>query len=75
MNFLQKSFLHLQKEISAGGFDHVPPAGCPPSACPSACVPAHAERTGKAVTNKSDDMWTVSPVTGNGLILFSELRL
>ncbi len=75
MIFGEKSFLHLQKEISAGGVDHVPPAGCLPSACPSACVPAHAERTGKAVTKKLNDMGPVRPMTVNSLISFSELSL
>ncbi len=69
MNFLQKSFLHLQKEISVGGFDHVPPAGCLPSACPSACVPAHAERTGKAWTHEIKWTGCAGPLMGNHPVL------
>lgn len=73
MNFLQKPFLLLEKEINAGGVDYVPPMVCLLPACASAIVPAYVERTGKAVTNKLDDMGTVRPVAVDGPILFLEL--
>ena len=63
-NVIQKN------EFNAGGMVYVPPAGCLPPACASAHVPAYVERTGRTVTKKMNDMWTVSPVTGNSLILF-----
>ena len=75
MSFTQNINVNQRNEFNAGGIVYVPPTDCLPPDCASAHVPAYVERTGKAVTNKSDDMWTVSPVTGNGLILFSELRL
>ncbi len=75
MNFLQKPFLHLEKEISVGGVDHVPPAECPRPARASANTPAHVEPTGKAVTKKMDGMWIVRPVAVNGPILSSELTV
>jgi peroxiredoxin len=75
MNLPQNMNVPQRNEFNAGGMVHVPPTCCLPPVCASAHVPAYVELTGKAVTNKSDDMWTVSPVTGNGLILFSELRL
>jgi len=75
MNFTQNINVNPRNEFNVGGTDNVPPTGCLPPARASAHVPAYVERTGKAVTNKSDDMWTVSPVTGNGLVSFSELRL
>jgi hypothetical protein len=75
MNFTQNINVNQRNEFNAGGIVYVPPAGCLPPVCASAHVPAYVDRTGKAVTNKSVDMWTVSPVTGNGLISFSELSL
>ena len=75
MNFTQNINLNQRNELNAGGIVHVPPADCLPPARASAHVPAYVERTGGTGTNKSDDMWTVGLVTGNGLISFSELRL
>ncbi|CAG0965299.1 hypothetical protein ANAEL_00867 [Anaerolineales bacterium] len=75
MSFPQKQIKGMKKEINAGGTDNVPPTLCPPPAHISACVPAYAERTGKAVTKKLNDMGPVRPMTVNGLISFSELRL
>ena len=75
MNFTQNINVNKRNEFNAGGFVYVPPTGCLPPACASAHVPAYVERTGKAVTKKLNDMGTVSPVIGNSLILFSELRL
>lgn len=73
MNFTQNINVNQRNEFKAGGMVYVPPTDCLPPACASAHAPAYVERTGKIVTNKSDDMWTVSPVTGNSLILFLEL--
>jgi len=73
MKFAQNIIVIQKNEFNAGGIDHVPPTGCLPPACASANVPAHVDRTGKAVTNKLDGMGTVRPVTLNGLILFLEL--
>ena len=75
MNFPQNINVNQRNEFNAGGIVYVPPALCLPPACASAHVPAYVERTGRAVTKKLNDMGTVSPVTGNSLILFSELRL
>jgi hypothetical protein len=73
MNFFQKPFLLLKKEINAGGIVHVPPTGCLLSTYASACVTAHVERTGATVTKKLNDMGTVQPVTFNNSIWVLEL--
>ena len=75
MNFTQNINVNQRNEFNVGGTDNVPPTDCLPPACASAHVPAYVERTRRAVTKKMNDMWTVSPVTGNSLILFSELWL
>lgn len=75
MNFLRKPFLHLEREISAGGSDYVPPTHCPRPAHASANTPAHVEATEGPVTKKMDGMWTVRPVPANGPILSSELTV
>lgn len=57
MNFPKKLFLLLKK----GGIGHMPPTVC--------LLFAYVTHTGKVVTHKSADMWTME----NGLILLSEL--
>ena len=73
MKFRQKSVFILEKEIHAGGSDHLPPTDCPRPARASAYTPAHVERTGRPATKKIDDMRTVRPVQAIGPILSSEL--
>ena len=75
MNLPQNMNVPQGNEFNAGGMVYVLPALCLHPACASAHVPAYVERTRRAVTKKMNDMWTVSPVTGNSLILFSELWL
>ncbi len=73
MNFLQNPFLLLEKEINAGGVDYVPPMVCLLPACASAIVPAYVERTGKAVTNESNEIGSVGHPYENTPILSLEL--
>jgi hypothetical protein len=73
MNFLPKPFSILEKEINAGGVDHVPSTVCLLPACASANTPACVERTGRAGTNKLDDRGSVRQAVENGLLLFMEL--
>jgi len=70
MNFPQNNHVTPMHEFNAGGFAHVPPAGCLLSACVSAYVPANVEPLGAAGTNKSGDMVTVRLMAVNCLILF-----
>jgi len=69
MNFLQKLFLHLEKEITAGGIVHVPPSVCLLPANAPACVPAYVAPPGGATTNELGPSGTVRPFTAKGLIL------
>jgi hypothetical protein len=72
MNLRQKRIHETNMEVTVGGAEDVPPTFCPPPAYASACVPAHVERTGAAVSNKSQRMGDGRPVTENSLILFLE---
>ena len=73
MTLPQNMNIPQRNEFTADGIVYVPPTACLLPAYISAHVPAYVEPTGKAVTNKSDDIGSVRPVAGNGLILFSEL--
>jgi hypothetical protein len=64
MNLCQKGIHETNMEVTVGGTEDVPPTLCPP--------PAHVERTGAVVSNKSQHMGAGRPVTENSLILFLE---
>jgi hypothetical protein len=72
MNLHQKGIHKGNMKVTVGGTVDVPPTLCPPPADASACVPAHVERTGAAVSNKSQRMGDGRPVAKNSLILFLE---
>jgi len=73
MNLRQKRIHKGKIIITVGGTEDVPPALCPPPAHASACVPAHVERTGAAVSNKSQRIGAGRPVAENSLILCLEV--
>ena len=72
MNLRQKRIHKANLQITVGGRVDVPPTLCPPPADAAAHVPAYAERTGAAVSNKSQRMGAGRPVAENSLILFLE---
>lgn len=72
MSFPRKQINGMKKEINVGGTDNVPPTLCPHPAPIPACVPAYAERTGRAVTNEMNGMGIVRHPGGNSPILFLE---
>ena len=73
MSFPKNPISGLEKEISAGGTDNVPPALCPPTAHASAYVPARVERIGRAGTNETDEAGVRRHPGENTPFLFMEL--
>jgi hypothetical protein len=75
MNLRQKGIHKGNMKVTVGGTEDVPPTLCPPPAYTSAYIPAHVERTGAAVSNKSQHIGDGRPVAENSLILFLEPEL
>ena len=72
MNLRQKGIHKANIKITVGGRVDVPPTLCPPPADAAAYIPSHVERTGAAVSNKSQRIGDGRPVAENSLILFLE---
>jgi len=67
MNIHQKRIHQANIKINVGGTEDVPPTFCLPPADASAYIPAHVERTGAAVSNKSQRTRAARPVAENSL--------